>query len=392
MNILGIFRGGFVTITEGDQKVSLDRAGFLKRLLIRLFSGFRNDYVKCENLSDRNIVYIKKDSMEQIKESTFLKIFNKTDINVVFKDSPLPPPPEDGIKVGLPNMTSFGTFRNTCWFNTTLKFISCTDYYDTMLTGTPPDGKEELQRQLRNMVFLLRHGEEGYVHESAYKRLMDIVGKEVKGFESSGRQEDAPEFLMKLTEALDWEPENKMEVAKVYNGEPKKRPKVTSVGQFDLTIPNDVKGELDVSQLMSIEEELEVRADEDEDGTSYKYKAHDCFTHLPDTIMINVKRGALEGKRSNPIKLNDDGLVELIEYNEESEPQKVRRYKIAASMTHRGETVRSGHYVCEERIEGGTVTHSDMSIEPADDPNMGTRGYYLRLELVKEESVSDEGT
>ena len=227
--------------------------------------------------------------------------------------------PDHGIKVGLPNIQGRFLFGNTCWLNSTLKFISCTTHYDSMLSGPVPENKKLLQIKLRMIVNKLREGKE--INKDEYLSLLKEIKSSIGKFKKLGVQEDATEFLQNLTEALNWPPldkksENFPMFATAYYSQNPSYVKYGGENEFaeriDIGVPYGTQEEeLDLSKLIDEPTELEVRPDKvaneyekvpDDDKKvskeSEKAKKSEIFTqdkfvtNFPEELIINIKRMA----------------------------------------------------------------------------------------------------
>lgn len=313
------------------------------------------------------------------------------------------------IKVGLPNITEKGGFGNTCWLNTTLKFISCTDFYDDMLTQPPPSGMEEALKQLKDIIHLLRTQKEGQVPRDIYKKFLNTLKDSVlRGKLTIGKQEDAPEFLMLLTDQLGWKgPKESPQFGEVY------RTKEEGVIKFGKIHPpqsqlnidlysyqhSQAKIDLSFQQIGDVEVRADVIPKENDERSNKQFKKETCYTHLPKTLTLNLKRAVQDDygrqlKINNDLQSDENGYVTLTEYRpvlDESgkniitmEPAFKCRYRIDAAMTHGG-GVGGGHYTCHIRNPSGQVeVHSDERISEGNPITFGKQGYFLCLSLVGE--------
>lgn len=330
----------------------------------------------------------------------------------------LAPVPKDGIKVGLPNIEEHGRFGNTCWLNTVLKFISCTHYYDKMLIDPPPKGMEKLQKMLTNIINDLRRGK--CISNKTYCQFLKELKEQVLIPENFtlGATADAPEFLIKLTKRFAWTPSRekndfaeiqKLNESGLYPREGQiyrsKTPGVEKYGFIENSQPNleielykyaNTRNEINLAENET--GELEIRPDVAPQALmsqNQNFTIKKVFTCLPATLMLNLKRGVVNeygqlSKVSNPLKL-ENGYITLTEYapilnNQggivDMQPAYTCRYCIGASMTH-----GIGHFICEERTAKGTLYHNDNTVSELNDPLMGTKGYFIRLDLVDKTKI-----
>jgi len=69
----------------------------------------------------------------------------------------LPPVPHKGITVELPNIDE-GEFRNTCWLNSIVEFVSAGTEFDSMFIQKSSGSSSSAQAQFRNIISTLRTG------------------------------------------------------------------------------------------------------------------------------------------------------------------------------------------------------------------------------------------
>lgn len=338
--------------------------------------------------------------------------------------SQLPAPPQGGIRIGLKN------YGNTCWLNSLLKFISCTTYYDRMLTDPPPAGKERFQGILREVVVALRLGKEpGNFLNALLKEISDLIPTL-----HIGTQQDAPELLFKLIDQLKWKPANAAKGAETeaFNKEgtyprlgltykpqgnaPQGWGRYGTVENFqthvDITIPKHFSGkELDLLTLLYDEGIRELKPEKllataQGDIKTMKFLSKTYLLHLPKIIMINIKRvsvvqadnkersESIQQRIGAPIKLDKNQLIPLLRHDVVYEtiagvkravaiqPAEIKFYRIGAAVVQTG-NVDSGHYRCMERAADGTlIKHDDTSCETNTKEDLSTLGYFVRLDLV----------
>lgn len=342
------------------------------------------------------------------------------------KPTPLPvksllaPVPKDGIKVGLPNT------GNTCWLNALLVFISCTPFYDKMMSDPPPKGREKLQETLRNIVNDLRRGI--FISNKTYYQFLKEVKEQILILVPErdirlGDTADAPELFRKLIEALNWAPLrerlNPKEIqeliesglyaqkGKIYRSKIQGVEKYGFIGNSEPHIEIDLnkyRGTKDEIDLENGTEEREIRPDAAPKmlGTgNQKFEFQEVYTHLPTTLMLFLKRTSSESnsyiqclKILNPLKLHKGHII-ITEYAPimddlgriiDMKPAYRCRYRIGASITHNGGP-GGGHFICEERTATGTLYHDDRTVSELNDPNMGVNGYLVRLDLVDKTKI-----
>lgn len=335
----------------------------------------------------------------------------------------LPEPPQGGIIVGLAN------YGNTCWLNSTLKFIASTSYYDEMLTIPPPRNRVALQDHLRTIVGLVRQGQK--VPEPFFKDFLKELKKAIPGM-VIGKQHDAPEFLLEITKILRWQPafldpEATLEMNKqdlyprrgmVY--EPKEDMpaglgKYAKLEDFhthvDVTIPTKDAADkpllltaLDLATLAGDVGSRPIRPDLLQEGVKndkqFKFETVHHFVTLPKIIMIYLKRfhsdpnGKKAAKISAPIQLADH-QVQFTRYEPEyvkdlkgvdcvdkMTPKETVSYRIGAAIVHSGST-GGGHYTCMERAaDGSIIYHSDSTVRKGGSEKDFSGGYFLRLDRV----------
>ena len=329
-------------------------------------------------------------------------------------DSKLPEPPQAGIRMGLTN------FGSTCWANSFLKFISCTNMYDQMLTKTPPPGMERLQGLLREIVISLRISKD--ISDAFLMAFLREVEKNVVSI-SIGIQQDAPEFFLALLHLLQWKPivaqgPNMIffprtailyqPLSNLPQGQVK-YPQVEKKFQthLDVTFHADTPDDqpIDLAQLIADEGTRDVRPDllsfEVNTGLAeVSFQTTTCLVNLPNTLMIYLKRGIIKQgetkKLEAPIQLDSNHQTALMLY----EPQYKRigkkniatdlvakgkhLYCIGAAVEHIGNSLARGHYICYERAKDGQLLiHDDSQIRMhSTEADFGVKGYFLRLDKV----------
>ncbi|NGX54228.1 MAG: hypothetical protein K1000chlam4_00953 [Chlamydiae bacterium] len=345
------------------------------------------------------------------------------EIYVLHIDSP--PSVPDHIAIELPNL------GNTCWLNSTLKFIASTDYYDRMLFEPPPNGKKELQWLLNTVIRAIREGaEDQTLSRGIYLKLLHQIRKHVPECKGAGYQQlDAVDFLRYLPKTLGWTPLD-----------PAKRPEMIEGGAYPQTAERYVAREekeehikfgciepniqtllevtmkprvplINLALRVRARTEVEIRPDKigdnlvGEHDTSVacdNYTRTTVFTHLPNTMVLYLKRFIVDEdgyriKISSPI-LTQDHLVSFVKYETERDEdgnivaftrKKRVDYQIAASISHFGSELGEGHFVCYNREGDEAYRHSDREIIPINNPDLvGVfNGYIIRLEKVGEEEL-----
>lgn len=289
----------------------------------------------------------------------------------------LPPIPQDGIKVGLPNVTDTGAFGNTCWLNSILKFICAGNEFDDMLNTRPPAGQEDLHAQFVTLFNIMRKGETAdgrkveQVPVDVYKNFLTILKESIPEYRDAiGAQQDASEFLLRFGAALDWKPaSSSKEIAEQMNKSrnfPRMAREYTPTGStpnektksctqdsslpfLSIKLTADYIGNqtlLDLDALLSTPQTFEglvpdnpIKIPETGPGAkpgaqkneTYDYLARPHLTCLPQTFIIYLDRLVMpEGlmqwpeamanphlyqqKVSNPIKTTGDNLITFVEY------------------------------------------------------------------------------
>lgn len=328
--------------------------------------------------------------------------------------TPLPAPPSAGIRVPLNN------FGNTCWLNSIVKFIACTNFYDEMLSQ--PVQYKRLQGFLREIVISLRTGKG--IADIFFKAFLNELRKLMPQI-PIGRQNDAPEFLIQLTRLLQWKPVlanqletetyNKLEIypqlGMTYQATthlPEGWTKFPTVNNFCtevmVTIPEDFNGDLDLATLIMERGRRMIRPDKLNQNTpgtqnEMEFMSTTHFITLPSLMMVYIKRFISDKSGQNRKKLNNLMALDRnqqigfrrfdVVYQQiagKPVPQQfVQRemcyYRIGAAVEHLGE-LGGGHYICWERAANGAhIKHDDHVITESQTPNY-VAGYFLRLDRI----------
>lgn len=102
-------------------------------------------------------------------------------------------------------------FGNTCWFNSVIKLLSTTSFYDPILINSEYSGlvspeKADLQKMVRELIENLRANKSSKKElKNQIRALIRQIRIDLPEFASIGReQHDAAEFLVALTRILSW--------------------------------------------------------------------------------------------------------------------------------------------------------------------------------------------
>lgn len=339
--------------------------------------------------------------------------------------------PKSPITVGLPNISPSGQFGNTCWLNSSIKFIAHTSFFDSMLTDrSSPQLK--LQQLLRRVIVNLRYNRK--VDSALYHQLLKEIQATVPGFAQIGGQEDASEFIFRLTEVLGWNGvmndssglladlrnksgnyprlgleyvagketaiEGAIKYGKLDNAQP----------WIELTVPSDVLSypecKMDLEKLLEAPDHRNVKPDLGGQGADLDYIVKGRLTTAPKVMMVYLKRGiitqeALEQavkfnvhpdqyaeQLPNPIGLGKDGTVAFTRYEVECDkdgnilqfkPVETCIYEVKVAVTKSGGAT-SGHWVCDVKSDQGVMRHSDLQVGRVEG-QLGRYGTLLQLEL-----------
>lgn len=327
--------------------------------------------------------------------------------------NPLPAPAAAGSRVQLIN------YGNTCWLNSILKFIASTNFYDDMLKNEVKE--KRLQGFIRTIIISIRTDKP--IDDLFFKAFLNELKKVMPDI-PIGRQNDAPEFLIRLCRVLEWKPAhankietetfNKLEIYPrlVMTYQPTapmpagwtKHPAVDNFKpEIIVTIPNNYgHGELDLAVLINEAGKRSIRPDRLIPGVpevaEMEFLTTSRFMSLPNVMMVYIKRFTSDGHQANqipnPIKLNGQNLIGFkhheVTYKETNGmthphqiiPKEIRYYRIGAAVVHMG-GLGGGHYICLERAQNGAmVIHNDNIITLSNSANFGVDGYFIRLDRV----------
>ncbi|NGX58077.1 MAG: hypothetical protein K940chlam3_00978 [Chlamydiae bacterium] len=275
-----------------------------------------------------------------------------------------PVPPEDGLKIGMPNSIYYpASSGNTCWFNSLMKFIAATTHFDSVFEPRAEDDevREEVRTALRKLIICLRTAPKGYIQNRSYLELLESM-KKVSDFEEKieGQLQCSPmEFLRDVLGLLDFKTletpifgrhyeshfdENLIDVSKSVEelSLPVKYGK-GDVPDFHQTfirvdIPSENKRSkdslLDLPVCIASHSELNGSADEaaSHGGISENYKFHRIFfpIHLPNELFISLNRMDQNHRYLDALRQYEDKLsvyrAELENYDDvEAEWEKYDR-------------------------------------------------------------------
>lgn len=271
----------------------------------------------------------------------------------------LPPPPAQGITAGLPNI------GNTCWLNSVLKLLACTDsrdgLFDVDVKNLPKtvfrvslDKDEayqqrqirsqkariaELQRTLKVMVYTLRTQSKGIIDETLCERLAKALpilmpGNNILSFD----QQEASEALLLLESRFGWpsydqlkkdnpseETKNKFyQSVTLYSSENRGVFRRARVHDFQMTISLSLNPKDDNNELLNIGDFFRKQYQGDLLDCSVKFKLgnekqdnevgtftkEEALVNLPKTLSINIQRNY------------HDEAEALIAYSQNREPAK----------------------------------------------------------------------
>ena len=343
--------------------------------------------------------------------------------------APLPPPPESGIKIGLPNI------GNTCFANSFLKLIAQTTYFDGLLNNEPNEEYKELHLILRDIVHTLRTAKpfKGCIISKQdchklMKKLQALIQMGDPDFQI-GRQADSVEVLQLMMMLFGFQLADKlapeqyehvpveflsftgrkdekiddsfiellMEHVKKMRGKKSVEPILSvSCDQEDklidvnekllgkdvlkgrkFKVPRDIKGQLPGKK-----------------GPKASYIEISIIKKLPQILTISVKRkGLLEDQfNASPIATGKDGYVTIEEYpdfdlksaaNIEDLQRKARpvKYRIKSAILHHKPDI--DHYTMVEWDGKDYIHHNDRAVTKGIDFNfIKEHGVFYMLEQV----------
>ncbi len=242
-------------------------------------------------------------------------------------------PPNGGIKVGMPNFIFkhflFTRSGNTCWFNSLMKFIAATDFFDDWLdpVASDDDDEKQVRDRLRALIHTLRTPDKGVIKTDDYLALLEVM-KKVPGFENGigVRQCDPDEFLRSLCGYLNF----------------RSIPEVRLLNDDGVSIP-------EASYLKITHERFN-------DGFS---GIKPLF--LPEKIIVSIERGRAELR--SPLSAAENGIVHIPLYHEDSTPNGSLPYRIVAGVERLGSSPASGHYISWEKTgDQNVVRHNDRTV------------------------------
>lgn len=322
-----------------------------------------------------------------------------------------PPPPVAGMRRGLQNM------GNTCWANSFLKFMGCTNFYDRALIAPSSPGHERLQALLRQLLTDLRMDKE--IAENSLLAFLREVEQKIPGMHI-GVMQDAPEFFIALLRLMHWTPLFPTQQELVQINQAGQFPRLGLVFEPSAPLPagwhkyptihhfqthlevtireeDALRDQLDLSALIEDRGTVEVRPEGEGITENREFITKACLLNLPSTLMVYIKRAMMKDgvrtKCNGEIKLNSDCQIALKGYDPVMHNNKVvslkeretALYHIGAAVVHYGATLESGHYICFERSPNGQLlSHSDLQVTPHNtEANFGTSGYFIRLDKVR---------
>lgn len=228
----------------------------------------------------------------------------------------LPPPPNEGIRVGLPNGTYYPRISgNTCWFNSAVKFMAATSYFDSMFQERDSDPPAKVRKALRDLIICLRTAEKGVVKNSSYLDVLEAIKSTACRSSIDNSKQTCPMKLFRtLLDSLNFNPDKTPKVGCHYtvpdtedsNHYPKKVGKV-DISEYQqaflrLEIPSEIRKKKDASvnldQAFSFPQEKMVEPDKSGEvgslsGGGYCFNEIRFFTSLPNELFIHLERLAL---------------------------------------------------------------------------------------------------
>jgi len=338
---------------------------------------------------------------------------------------PLPPPPKDGIKMGLVNS------GNTCWLNACLKFIASTSHFDGLFDVDTSQLKKpkimsRLQLALKEAIRALRQGAaNSTINKKLYLALVHAVSAQLPGKGIGTKQQDASEFFKMFladlnypfTSALNHEREDPSTLStyprliKHYLAESTAQYKSHRKDNFSPilyvhTHYAEQGNPLEISTILNGRKERIENLIDDYNNMG-TFTQVEQFVNLPKTLILQAQRthyvsddqGTYSFKKSKQkLDFGPEGTLELIE----CDPKVVKKdrfsyntpkfrcfYQPEAAIIHEGNSMDSGHFVCNEQAQDGKIfLHNDTSVSGGQ--VNWEDGFLIRLRLVKKERLSEE--
>lgn len=311
-------------------------------------------------------------------------------LNPLSMDAPIKNAPIYEIKMGIPNI------GNSCWLNSSLKFIATTDYFDSMLTTTSNEEHDTLRQALHNVVMKLRHGSKDRLSQKIYQKLTDEIKKHIPVHSLDGTQKDPVEFIHSLINLLKWNPEKeKFQAQYVYKSHNERK-----VAEFpenwyyhvSFLSSDQETPDASLHGLVTREDLVFLRTDIEEEA-GYVRSSH--FSKLPDHLFVLLNRGVWD-QNGNSVKIQtllrtENGIIKLAEEKTDGDktiPTKLVSYKIESAIVHDWGCVNYGHYVCHTRSDDKLVRHSDTHLTEVTEEHFGVSGYLLHLKKCDEEILN----
>lgn len=249
---------------------------------------------------------------------------------------------------------------NTCWLNAVLKFISATDYYDSMLmTRRAEPDLEELRvaldgiiGEIRTKSVKSRGGNLPMVDFDAYMKLIEIIRKNFNHIPFSEFYL-AEDFLNELVERFKFTPGSANFFTESTSYTPIEHnvdKKTDTARDWKFTLyfePNEERA------LRTVIEERTLPINQN----NKKYSVKHTFTKCPNNLFFSKDTFGY-------LKLSTNGFVTLDEAAP-GLPKKRIWYKVAAAITNQ----RNAHFYCNIRDPDGTLRiHDDGLLYPFSTP------------------------
>ena len=310
----------------------------------------------------------------------------------------LPLPPAMGIQVGLRNLGC------TCWFNSLIKFMAATDFFDPMLeTGSDAD-KNMLRRDLSDLFIYLRSAQKKHVLnerclEKYFNRIIDRITKNTDFQHTKFEQCDPSEFLGFLMTYLEFTSDDKPFFLSSDSGK--------TENEYDsILIPIDIHESIKLTSS-EVDLETDIRSVSIVEGKGRKSYFP---TYLPSELfcvinrfdyVVREKEGKVEigeeekGKESvemeylprkhqNKIFI-ESGCVSLPIFDEHMGILDTQKYTVVGSIIHRSNLINFGHYVSTELTEENVhQLHDDDEVQTIDGW-AEVDAYMLRLKILTDD-------